>query len=82
VTARFSDSPCWKGLIKVKDTYMVGRKVNLRKGNICRLWQDSISGETPLSLQFPDLFFISVWKKIALFRMLLFLILKFLLEEP
>jgi hypothetical protein len=40
----------------VKDTYMVGRKVNLRKGNICRLWQDSISGETPLSLQFPELF--------------------------
>jgi hypothetical protein len=56
VTARFNDSPCWKGLLKVKDTYMVGRKVNLRKGNICRLWQDSISGETLLSLQFRELF--------------------------
>jgi hypothetical protein len=56
VTSRFNDSPCWKGLLKVKNTYMVGRKVNLRKGNICRLRHDSISGETPLYLQFPDLF--------------------------
>jgi hypothetical protein len=56
VTARFNDSPCWKALLKIKTTYMVGRKINLRKGNICRLWQDSITGEPPLCLKFPDLF--------------------------
>jgi hypothetical protein len=66
VTARFNDSPCWKGLLKVKDTYMVGRKINLRKGNICRLWQDSISGDPPFSLQFPKLFDLCLEKDCAI----------------
>jgi hypothetical protein len=56
VTARFNDSPCWIALLKIKSTFMVGRKINLRKDNICRLWQDSITGEPPLCLHFPDLF--------------------------
>jgi hypothetical protein len=56
VTAKFNDSPCWKSLLKIKSTYLVGRKVNLRNGNICRLRQDSINNEIPFCIQFPNLF--------------------------
>jgi hypothetical protein len=27
VSSRFSDSPCWKSLILVKDTYLAGRRI-------------------------------------------------------
>jgi hypothetical protein len=30
VTSRFNDSPCWKAMLKVKETYFTGRKVVLK----------------------------------------------------
>jgi hypothetical protein len=42
--------------LKVKDTYLVGRKIKLGNGNICRLWKDSINNERPLCETYPVLF--------------------------
>jgi hypothetical protein len=56
VECRFNDSPGWKALLKVKDTYLVGRKTKLGNGNICRLWKNSINNERPLCETYPILF--------------------------
>jgi hypothetical protein len=56
VTPKFNDSPCWKALIKVRDTYLAGRKVSLGKGNICRLWKDAYMDDVPLCELHPALF--------------------------
>ena len=56
VCARFSDSPCWKALLKVKEMYLVGRKINIESGNIARVWMDPINGLIPFRVQFPQLF--------------------------
>ena len=56
VTARFSDSPCWKSLLKVKDLYMLGRGINLNRGDVARLWLDSLDGRIPFKDRFPLLF--------------------------
>jgi hypothetical protein len=56
VTCKFNDSLCWKSLLKIKDTYLVGRKINLRNGSICRRWKDSILDEIPFCNKFPNLF--------------------------
>ena len=37
VKSRFSDSPIWKAIMKVKECYMAGRDVLLGSGNIARL---------------------------------------------
>jgi hypothetical protein len=56
VSSKFNDSPCWKAILKVKDTYFAGRKVVLNNGNITRLWKDPIMGEQPFCEKFPVLF--------------------------
>lgn len=56
VGPRFSDSPCWKALLKVKEIYMVGRKITVESGNIARVWKDSINGLPPFQEQYPQLF--------------------------
>jgi hypothetical protein len=56
VTPKFNDSPCWKALIKVKDTYLAGRKISLGQGNICRLWKDTYMDDVPLCDLYPVLF--------------------------
>lgn len=56
VSPRFSDLPCWKNLLKVRDLYMVGRKIKTESGNLTRLWKDSINGLIPFMEQFPRFF--------------------------
>jgi hypothetical protein len=56
VVARFNDSPCWKALLKVKDTYFAGRKVILGNGEITRLWKDPLLGNRPYCEHFPALY--------------------------
>lgn len=56
VKPRFSDSPCWKSILKVREFYLVGRKVNIESGDIARIWHDSIVGLPPFKVQFPMLF--------------------------
>ena len=56
VKPRFSDSPCWKALLKVKDIYLVGRKIHLESGDLVRVWKDSINGLSPFQTLYPSLF--------------------------
>lgn len=58
VKSKFSDSPIWKAIMKVKEHYMAGREEVLGSGNIARLWFDSLNGNQPLYVKFPELFVI------------------------
>ena len=42
--------------MKVKNLYMVGRRIIIRSGNIARVWVDSIGDQKPFKDQFPQLF--------------------------
>ena len=53
---RFSDSPCWKSIMKVKETYMAGRKINVNCGDLARVWHDPWLGDGVLRDRFPVLF--------------------------
>ena len=53
---KFGDSPIWKAIMKVKEHYLTDRKVLLKSGNLARVWDDCIDGETPLRVQFPELY--------------------------
>jgi hypothetical protein len=46
----------WKGLLKVKDTYLCGREVILNSGNLISFWLDPWLNDTPLASSHPDLF--------------------------
>jgi hypothetical protein len=48
ITPRFNDSPCWKVLLKVKDTYFAGIKITLNNGNTTRLWKGPFGEPTLL----------------------------------
>jgi hypothetical protein len=41
VKTRMSDPPCWKALLKSKQTYIKWREVLLNKGDIVRFWFDT-----------------------------------------
>jgi hypothetical protein len=41
VSSRFSDSPCWKSLLLVKETYLARRRIKMNSGNLVRFWHDS-----------------------------------------
>ena len=56
MSEKFHDSPCWKDILRVKNVYMLGRKVGVKSGNIARLWLDKILDGPPLNVQFKDLF--------------------------
>jgi hypothetical protein len=64
--SRFNDSPYWKALLKVKDTYIVGRKVVPGNGDTCRLWKDPFVNNIPLCEQFPILFYLCQSQDISL----------------
>ena len=56
VTSRVTDSPCWKALMKVKDTYFAGRNLILKKGNLVRFWKDPWLDGCSLCVSYPSLF--------------------------
>ena len=56
IRSRFSDSPCWKSIMKVKDVYMAGRKVNINKGDLARVWHDPWVDNGILRERFPVLY--------------------------
>jgi hypothetical protein len=47
VKPRVNDSPSWKAILKVRDLYLEGRRVLMKKGNICRVWKDPTFGGIP-----------------------------------
>ena len=56
VKSRFSDSPIWKVIIKVKQYYLAGRKVVMNSGNLARAWKDSLHDEPPMDQKYPVLY--------------------------
>jgi hypothetical protein len=56
VSSRFSDSPCWRSLLLVKETYLAGRKTKMNIDNLVRFWHDSWDIGPPLISLYPKLF--------------------------
>ena len=56
IRSRFSDSPSWKSIMKVKDVYIAGRKVNINKGDLARVWHDPWVDNGILREHFPVLY--------------------------
>lgn len=51
-----SHSSFWKGIIAVKDNFMANMKFSLGWGEKIRFWHDLWIGNTPLVVQFPNIF--------------------------
>ena len=49
IRSRFSDSPCWKAIMKVKETYMAGRAGKVNSGNLARVWHEPWIDVVPTS---------------------------------
>ena len=43
-------------MLKIKNIYMMGRKIETGAGNLIRLWKDPINGLIPFQDQYPRLF--------------------------
>ena len=56
VTMRPTDSPFWKGLMRVKDLFFWRVKFLVGNGMSTRFWEDTWLGETPLAVQYPTLY--------------------------
>uniref|UniRef100_A0A453GLK2 Reverse transcriptase zinc-binding domain-containing protein n=1 Tax=Aegilops tauschii subsp. strangulata TaxID=200361 RepID=A0A453GLK2_AEGTS len=56
VTVRPTDSPFWKGLMRVKTTFFNRTKFIVGDGDNTRFWEDTWLGDTPLALQYPSLY--------------------------
>ena len=56
VTVRPTDSPFWKGLMRVKSIFFNWIKFVGRNGTTTRFWEDTWLGKTPLALQYPSLY--------------------------
>ena len=55
-TVRPTDSPFWKGLMRVKSVFFNRTKFIVGNGTTTRFWEDTWLGETPLALQYPSLY--------------------------
>lgn len=53
---RPTDSPFWKGLMKVKDDFFSRGMFILGDGTGIRFWEDTWLGNSPLAHQYPSLF--------------------------
>ena len=56
VTAKPTDSPFWKGLMKTKVAFFRRVKFRVGNGNNTRFWEDIWLGDTPLAVQYPSLY--------------------------
>ena len=56
VTVRPTNSPSWKGLMRVKPLFFNRAKILVGDGANTRFWEDRWLGETPLALQYPTLY--------------------------
>lgn len=56
VTVRPTDSPFWKGLIRMKVTFFQRVDFVVGNGTTTRFWEDIWLGETPLTLQHLSLY--------------------------
>ena len=56
VSAKPTDSPFWKGLMKVKDDFFQRGSMEVGNGLNTRFWEDSWLKDEPLSVQYPSLY--------------------------
>jgi hypothetical protein len=56
VRVKPTDSPFWKGIMKVKDDFFQGGSFVVGDGMKTRLWEDTWLGDTPLATQYPSLY--------------------------
>jgi hypothetical protein len=56
VEARDSDSPFWKGLMKVKDNFFRSGHFQVGNGRNTLFWEDTWLGNEPLATQYADLY--------------------------
>jgi hypothetical protein len=56
VEAKPTDSPFWKGLMKVKSDFFSRGFFNVGDGSSVRFWEDVWLGDVPLSQQYPSLY--------------------------
>ena len=56
VSVRPTDSPFWKGLMKVKLSFFQRSKHLVGNGASTRFWEDTWLGEAPLAIQYPSLY--------------------------
>jgi hypothetical protein len=56
VEAKDSDSPFWKGLMKVKESFFSRGHFQIGDGQSTRFWEDTWLGNEPLSKQYPSLY--------------------------
>jgi hypothetical protein len=65
VTAKPTDSPFWKGLMKVKEEFFARGKFKVGNGANTRFWEDTWLGDKPLSMQYPSLYGIVQRKQVT-----------------
>jgi hypothetical protein len=56
VTAQPTDSPFWKGLMRVKDDFFKRGHFHLGDGRTTRFWEDRWLGDLPLAVIYPNLY--------------------------
>jgi hypothetical protein len=56
----------WKGLMKVKDEFLIRASFNVGNGMDTRFWEDTWLGNKPLSQQYPSLYSIMQRNKFRL----------------
>ena len=56
VEAQPTDSPFWKGLMRVKESFFARGYFKIGNGKTMRFWEDSWLGSSPLKDQYPLLY--------------------------
>jgi hypothetical protein len=51
-----TDSPFWKGLMRVKSNFFKRGKFKIGDGSRTRFWEDVWLGDVPLAQQYPSLY--------------------------
>ena len=67
VEASPTDSPFWKGLMRVKEGFFDRGTFKIGNGQGTRFWEDKWLGESPLNLQYPSLYNIVQHKNVLVY---------------
>jgi hypothetical protein len=65
VKVKASDSPFWKGLMKLKDDFFERASFTIGNGESTRFWEDTWMGNLPLAQQYPSLYTIAQRKQVS-----------------
>ena len=65
VVVRPTDSPFWKGLMKVKQSLFNRTRFVIGNGTSTRFWEDTWLGESPLAIQYPSLYWIAQRREVS-----------------